>query len=120
MLTKEAIIRYEPVQMAEAKQLMFDVLVDPEVNSILWHSSVFTNTVVSAFLRSYIPLFLLRRVSHPGWWAFPMQRQSVPRRIFRSPEKMESHLGTRSTAASGLVSGAQVHPGKVGPVEDIV
>lgn len=34
MLTKESIVRYEPVQMAEVTQLMFDLLVDPEVLSL--------------------------------------------------------------------------------------
>lgn len=35
MLTKEAIIQYEPIQRAEATQLMHDLLVDQNVRNLL-------------------------------------------------------------------------------------
>lgn len=49
-----------------------------------------------------------------------MQHKSFPCRVFRNSKEMEFHCGTWSTTAGGLVSDAQVHPGTVGPVENIV
>ena len=72
MLSKDAITRYEPIQRAEATQLMFDLLIDQEVSKSFSLCSPKIYTLNLAIFRPYISLFALRRFSHLSWSTLSM------------------------------------------------